>query len=177
MWRGRGRKASARGPRGAGARGRGGDRRRSRAAPVGRGPVRDPPRASRRRLAPRRPRDRRRRGVPAAPAAGRGGARRARGGQARVDRGAGRPLPPRLRSADREGPRLRAAGDGRVPHALAPSRPPGQGDRKSTRLNSSHGYISYAVFCLKKKKKPKQNYENQLIENYTRIQKNSKLMR
>src|SRR5687768_18074539 len=31
-------------------------------------------------------------------------------------------------------------------HALAE-------DRKSTRLNSSHGYISYAVFCLKKKKK------------------------
>src|SRR2546422_5231867 len=30
-------------------------------------------------------------------------------------------------------------------------RPPA--DRKSTRLNSSHGYISYAVFCLKKKKK------------------------
>src|SRR3989449_7250778 len=28
----------------------------------------------------------------------------------------------------------------------------GRGDRKSTRLNSSHGYISYAVFCLKKKK-------------------------
>src|SRR2546422_5020462 len=28
-----------------------------------------------------------------------------------------------------------------------------KGDRKSTRLNSSHGYISYAVFCLKKKKK------------------------
>src|SRR2546429_1451971 len=27
-------------------------------------------------------------------------------------------------------------------------------DRKSTRLNSSHGYISYAVFCLKKKKTP-----------------------
>src|SRR2546429_4545648 len=27
-----------------------------------------------------------------------------------------------------------------------------QPDRKSTRLNSSHGYISYAVFCLKKKK-------------------------
>src|SRR2546422_3226400 len=32
------------------------------------------------------------------------------------------------------------------PHALV------IGDRKSTRLNSSHGYISYAVFCLKKKK-------------------------
>src|SRR5687768_17831399 len=27
----------------------------------------------------------------------------------------------------------------------------GERDRKSTRLNSSHGYISYAVFCLKKK--------------------------
>src|SRR2546422_3550042 len=31
-------------------------------------------------------------------------------------------------------------------------------DRKSTRLNSSHGYISYAVFCLKKKKKNNQIY-------------------
>src|SRR5687768_18245914 len=34
--------------------------------------------------------------------------------------------------------------------------PKGEGaapDRKSTRLNSSHGYISYAVFCLKKKKR------------------------
>src|SRR2546429_4629395 len=30
-----------------------------------------------------------------------------------------------------------------------------QEDRKSTRLNSSHGYISYAVFCLKKKKNKK----------------------
>src|SRR2546422_3379679 len=30
----------------------------------------------------------------------------------------------------------------------------GARDRKSTRLNSSHGYISYAVFCLKKKKQP-----------------------
>src|SRR2546422_5849380 len=33
-------------------------------------------------------------------------------------------------------------------------------DRKSTRLNSSHGYISYAVFCLKKKKKPR----NRLVQ-------------
>src|SRR2546422_7152160 len=32
-----------------------------------------------------------------------------------------------------------------------PQRSPTE-DRKSTRLNSSHGYISYAVFCLKKKK-------------------------
>src|SRR2546422_3331274 len=30
-------------------------------------------------------------------------------------------------------------------------------DRKSTRLNSSHGYISYAVFCLKKKKEKTHN--------------------
>src|SRR3989449_8173765 len=33
-----------------------------------------------------------------------------------------------------------------------------KGDRKSTRLNSSHGYISYAVFCLKKKKKTYDKY-------------------
>src|SRR2546422_4510585 len=32
-------------------------------------------------------------------------------------------------------------------------------DRKSTRLNSSHGYISYAVFCLKKKKQEVQPNE------------------
>src|SRR5438105_9144374 len=31
-------------------------------------------------------------------------------------------------------------------------------DRKSTRLNSSHEWISYAVFCLKKKKRKKINY-------------------
>src|SRR3989449_3520645 len=33
-------------------------------------------------------------------------------------------------------------------------------DRKSTRLNSSHGYISYAVFCLKKKKKRESGPDN-----------------
>src|SRR2546422_6712934 len=33
-------------------------------------------------------------------------------------------------------------------------------DRKSTRLNSSHGYISYAVFCLKKKKNNNCNTEH-----------------
>src|SRR2546422_6872939 len=33
------------------------------------------------------------------------------------------------------------------------------GDRKSTRLNSSHGYISYAVFCLKKKKKKENSHD------------------
>src|SRR2546429_1970409 len=36
-------------------------------------------------------------------------------------------------------------------------------DRKSTRLNSSHGYISYAVFCLKKKKKCKRRLRDQVI--------------
>src|SRR3712207_8323966 len=54
-------------------------------------------------------------------------------------------------------------GDGRTPAAPAAGRArehgahnaphaPGRGDRKSTRLNSSHANISYAVFCLKKKK-------------------------
>src|SRR2546422_8439999 len=33
-------------------------------------------------------------------------------------------------------------------------------DRKSTRLNSSHGYISYAVFCLKKKKTKTQPHKS-----------------
>src|SRR3989449_8117882 len=35
-------------------------------------------------------------------------------------------------------------------------------DRKSTRLNSSHGYISYAVFCLKKKKRARQQPSSQV---------------
>src|SRR2546422_6796027 len=59
----------------------------------------------------------------------------------------------------------RRAGLGRVPHdplrrlALQEGAQPRERaverrDRKSTRLNSSHGYISYAVFCLKKKKTP-----------------------
>src|SRR2546422_4253332 len=38
----------------------------------------------------------------------------------------------------------------------------GTRDRKSTRLNSSHGYISYAVFCLKKKKRQKGFFDCQL---------------
>src|SRR5947209_14284656 len=39
------------------------------------------------------------------------------------------------------------------------------GDRKSTRLNSSHANISYAVFCLKKKKKNKNNKKSQETTN------------
>src|SRR5437870_9009791 len=50
----------------------------------------------------------------------------------RIDRGAGVPALDRAVSAEQQ-------------------KPLGQGDRKSTRLNSSHVAISYAVFCLKKK--------------------------
>src|SRR5437762_10101973 len=56
------------------------------------------------------------------------------------------PPPPRRR---RPGA-ARAGGDGSIP-ALFRRGPPHR-DRKSTRLNSSHRCISYAVFCLKKKK-------------------------
>src|SRR5687768_17783942 len=73
-----------------------------------------------------------------------------RGLDARGDDRQGRRQPPRH---DDRGPRRAAAGDG----------PGGDEDRKSTRLNSSHGYISYAVFCLKKKKKK----EHELL--YVRI--------
>src|SRR5438128_5015047 len=41
------------------------------------------------------------------------------------------------------------------------SLPAGQPDRKSTRLNSSHGSISYAVFCLKKKMRSNQVFGGQ----------------
>src|SRR3989454_5061421 len=43
------------------------------------------------------------------------------------------------------------ADDAHRPHGDRPLRDGGAGDRKSTRLNSSHLVISYAVFCLKKK--------------------------
>src|SRR5436309_7811481 len=69
----------------------------------------------------------------------------------RRDAGQGRPLDAR-----------RSPRDGRHDadhHDLRP----GDGDRKSTRLNSSHVKISYAVFCLKKKKKEKKK------EIYTKI--------
>src|SRR5215510_15596581 len=45
------------------------------------------------------------------------------------------------------------------PHTVA-------GDRKSTRLNSSHVAISYAVFCLKKKKHKHQQYDGYRNEDY-----------
>src|SRR5207248_5748406 len=65
-----------------------------------------------------------------------------------------RRAPSRLSSSARPGGRCQSA-----PPASPPSRRGrgrGRRDRKSTRLNSSHRTISYAVFCLKKKKKRKQ---------------------
>src|SRR2546422_8620133 len=55
---------------------------------------------------------------------------------------------PVLRGEGARGGRRHAMIAWRHRHAIIACR-----DRKSTRLNSSHGYISYAVFCLKKKKK------------------------
>src|SRR5688572_31303424 len=46
-------------------------------------------------------------------------------------------------------------------------------DRKSTRLNSSHSQISYAVFCLKKKKKQKINVQGNIIKQGTQNTPNS----
>src|SRR2546422_7091424 len=55
-------------------------------------------------------------------------------------------------------PVVRQLTTGRLASHPGMSRPPPRClDRKSTRLNSSHGYISYAVFCLKKKKKSKKS--------------------
>src|SRR2546426_6605651 len=64
-----------------------------------------------------------------------------------------RPAPAHGR--DRAGGRVhRDRGRRQTRIATAPPRPPPRRrDRKSTRLNSSHLVISYAVFCLKKKKK------------------------
>src|SRR5258708_29605521 len=50
-------------------------------------------------------------------------------------------------------------------------------DRKSTRLNSSHQIISYAVFCLKKKKNKKQNeWMRLLLENCERLIQDERLV-
>src|SRR2546426_4226597 len=50
---------------------------------------------------------------------------------------------------------------------LAPRPTPQIGDRKSTRLNSSHLVISYAVFCLKKKKKTTKRHKVKVSESKT----------
>src|SRR3712207_7162098 len=64
--------------------------------------------------------------------------------RARCRRAGGGGLPDRTATRRRRGRRAQAH---RLPPAAARRR-----DRKSTRLNSSHANISYAVFCLKKKK-------------------------
>src|SRR5256885_7939334 len=56
------------------------------------------------------------------------------------------------------------------PTVRATASEPPPADRKSTRLNSSHLVISYAVFCLKKKKKNLPNHRNRIhttINNHT----------
>src|SRR3712207_7398056 len=55
------------------------------------------------------------------------------------------------------------AGPGTGPAAGPCEEGAGGSDRKSTRLNSSHANISYAVFCLKKKKKTKISINNMTI--------------
>src|SRR5436189_3899017 len=60
----------------------------------------------------------------------------------------------------RPGRRARASGRVRPPHRRI--------DRKSTRLNSSHRCISYAVFCLKKKKNKQNKNTNQTHKETTR---------
>src|SRR3712207_7850132 len=65
-------------------------------------------------------------------------------------------LPPRLRARPERADREAAHGALRPAGGAARLREDGrpEGDRKSTRLNSRHANISYAVFCLKKKKTP-----------------------
>src|SRR5687768_18033835 len=76
------------------------------------------------------------------------------GSNAELDNGAGGA---EVDPAEKERDQVRRASDDRsrradVREMLDKRRCSHQGaDRKSTRLNSSHGYISYAVFCLKKK--------------------------
>src|SRR2546421_9653412 len=56
--------------------------------------------------------------------------------------------------------RLQGSLQARSSHRLAEPMSSSSGDRKSTRLNSSHDQISYAVFCLKKKKIPREHGSN-----------------
>src|SRR5438132_6488414 len=71
-----------------------------------------------------------------------------------------------------EGQRPRVAGSRQGGRGLRDLRPPAgrsrRPDRKSTRLNSSHTVISYAVFCLKKKKKKvkKETHIKQINKQY-----------
>src|SRR2546427_3219076 len=64
-----------------------------------------------------------------------------------------------------------SANRGSFAHLEAPSRC-SAADRKSTRLNSSHSQISYAVFCLKKKKTQHKVQPNKLM-NYVTLERNT----
>src|SRR2546429_3122424 len=77
-----------------------------------------------------------------------------------------------FRSLERLGERVHVVVDRRdvVVRALDRAHRGRKEDRKSTRLNSSHGYISYAVFCLKKKKRhPDRTRMSTLAYSYTSI--------
>src|SRR3989449_5579910 len=85
-----------------------------------------------------------------------------RRGEDRQHRGRS-PEPPQRRDPVPEG-----GGDLSAPREPEPRHqgaPPRRRDRKSTRLNSSHGYISYAVFCLKKKKNKEHDIQTQSTNN------------
>src|SRR3712207_7710631 len=71
--------------------------------------------------------------------------------------------PPGRRRSPRRPRRLRRACPAAPTAGPAGRRRAGRPDRKSTRLNSSHANISYAVFCLKKKKK---KYTTKKNKNY-----------
>src|SRR5437762_5868561 len=75
---------------------------------------------------------------------------RDRGGDVPAARAAAHHLQPARQTREREAPRPVAPRDRRAGAAARLHRV--DRDRKSTRLNSSHRCISYAVFCLKKKK-------------------------
>src|SRR2546426_6355352 len=77
-----------------------------------------------------------------------------RSGERPGGRRARRARPAQLRARHRREDRVER-GDGGLPSGVSAGR-----DRKSTRLNSSHLVISYAVFCLKKKKK---EHGNQIV--------------
>src|SRR2546430_12730925 len=68
-------------------------------------------------------------------------------------------------------PQVRRCRRSRSEQPTAGGREPSTADRKSTRLNSSHSHISYAVFCLKKKNNEtstnKSPYEGERISAYT----------
>src|SRR5438067_7502398 len=61
------------------------------------------------------------------------------------------PIPPRMTIERMRIEMLKKKSSGKTPVLIVANQAPATQDRKSTRLNSSHVSISYAVFCLKKK--------------------------